>query len=70
MVDAHEGLFLVAETQNSWSLFAIDGPGALTPLGTVGRPISWFSVSRDLSRASAVVTDYRADAWLSKVVVR
>ncbi|HKH93603.1 MAG TPA: hypothetical protein VKA54_17500, partial [Gemmatimonadaceae bacterium] len=66
----HEALFLVGETQDSWSLFAIDGPAAMKPLGTVGRPISWFNVSRDLSRAAAVVTDYRADAWLNKVVVR
>ena len=69
-VDGHEALFLVGETQDSWSLFAIDGPGAIKPLGTVGLPINWVSVSRDLSRASVVVRDYRADAWLNKVVVR
>jgi len=69
-VDGHEALFLVKETQDSWSLFAIDGPGAMKPLGTVGRPISSLSVSRDLSRASVMVLDYRADAWLNKVVVR
>ena len=51
-------------------MFAIDGPGAIKPLGTIGRPISWFSVSKDLSRMAAVVIDYRADAWLNKVVVR
>ena len=69
-VDAHDALFLVRETQDSWSLFAIDGPGAMKPLGTVGRPIRSFGVSRDMSRASAMVIDYRADAWLNKVVVR
>ena len=69
-VDGHDALFLVGETQDSWSLFAIDGPGAMTPLGTIGLPINWVSVSRDLSRASVVVRDYRADAWLNKVVVR
>ena len=69
-VDGHEALFLVRETQDSWSLFGIDGPGAMKSLGTVGRPISSLSVSRDLSRASVMVVDYRADAWLNKVVVR
>jgi hypothetical protein len=36
----------------------------------VGRPIRSFGVSRDMSRSLAMVIDYRADAWMSKVVVR
>jgi len=34
----------------------------------VGRPIFDISVARDMSRAALMVMDYRADAWLSKVV--
>ena len=59
----------VAETQDSWALYAMDGPGQVTPLGTVGRPIVGFTASADLSRATVMVRDYRADAWLNKVVV-
>jgi len=47
----------------------MDGPGQVTPLGTVGRPIVGFTASADLSRATVMVRDYRADAWLNKVVV-
>jgi hypothetical protein len=67
---AHQAVFVVATTQDSWSLFGLDGPGAITPLGAIGRPISGGSVSRDLSRATIMVMDYRADAWMNQVVVR
>jgi hypothetical protein len=63
-------VFVVATTQDSWSLFGLDGPGASTPLGTIGRPIFGGSVSRDLTRSTIMVMDYRADAWLNQVVVR
>ena len=62
-------IMAVAETQDSWALYAMDGPGQVTPLGTVGRPIVGFTASADLSRATVMVRDYRADAWLNKVVV-
>jgi len=67
---AHQAVFAVATTQDSWSLFGLDGPGAMTPLGTIGRPIFGLSVSRDLSRSTIMVLDYRADAWMNQVVVR
>jgi hypothetical protein len=69
-ITAHQALFSVATTQDSWSLFALDGPGQVTPLGTIGRPIRNLSVSADLARATIMVLDYRADAWLNRVVVR
>jgi len=65
----HAVIMAVAETQDSWALYAMDGPGQVTPLGTVGRPIVGFTASADLSRATVMVRDYRADAWLNKVVV-
>jgi len=65
----HPVIFAVAETADSWTLYALDGPGQMTSLGTVGRPIVGFSASADLSRATVMVRDYRADAWLNKVVV-
>jgi hypothetical protein len=70
-VNAHDALLAVAETQDSWSLYAIDGAGSDgTLLARVGRPIATISVSEDMTRAALMVRDYRADAWLSKVVVR
>ncbi|HKP16418.1 MAG TPA: protein kinase, partial [Gemmatimonadaceae bacterium] len=67
-VAGHDALFAVGETQDSWRLFTLDG-GTMTELGKVGRPIFGLSVSSDMSRAALMVLDYRADAWLSKVVV-
>jgi hypothetical protein len=69
-VTGHDALLAVAETQDAWSLYTIDGPDAVTLVGKVGRPIYSISVSTDMSRAALMVRDYRADAWLSKVVVR
>jgi hypothetical protein len=66
----HAVVFAVANTQDSWSLLGVDGPNAVTPLGTVGAPIIGGSVSRDLTRATFMTMDYRADAWLNQVVVR
>jgi hypothetical protein len=68
LVDAHEALFLIAETSDMWSLYGADGPGRLTKLGTIARPLSSVTASRDLRRVAANVRDYRADAWLSKVI--
>jgi hypothetical protein len=67
---AHAVVFAVANTQDSWSLLAVDGPNAVTPLGTVGAPIIGGSLSRDLTRATFMTMDYRADAWMNQVVVR
>ena len=67
---AHQVVFAVATTQDSWSLFGLDGPGATKALGTIGRPIVGLSVSRDLGRSAIMVLDYRADAWMNQVVVR
>jgi hypothetical protein len=67
---AHQAVFAVATTQDSWSLFGLDGPNAMTPLGAIARPIVGVSVSRDLTRSTIMVMDYRADAWLNQVVVR
>jgi hypothetical protein len=65
----HDAVFGVAETADAWTLYAVDG-GKLTSLGTIGRPTYVLSISRDLSRAVVSSLDYRADAWLNKVVVR
>ena len=65
----HDALFAVAETQEAWSIYAADAPGTTTLVAKVGRPIFDLSVAQDMSRAALMVLDYRADAWLSKVVV-
>jgi hypothetical protein len=67
---AHAAVMAVATTQDSWSLFGLDGPGQTTPLGEIGKPIFGLSVSRDLTRSTIMVLDYRADAWMNQVVVR
>jgi hypothetical protein len=69
-VTGHDALFAVGETQDSWTLFTLDAPGTMTLLGKVGRPISAVSVSSNMSRAALMVIDYRADAWLNRVVTR
>ena len=68
LADAHEALFLISESSDVWSLYGADGPGRLTKLGIIARPLSSVTVSRDLSRVAANVRDYRADAWMSKVI--
>ncbi len=68
LTGAHAALFAVAEAQDTWHLYAVDGPGQLTSLGQIPRAVQTFSVSEDLSRAAVTVRDYRADAWLHKVV--
>jgi hypothetical protein len=65
----HDAVFGVAETADAWTLYAVDG-GKLTSLGTIGRPVFVLGVSEDLGRVAVSSLDYRADAWLSKVVVR
>jgi serine/threonine-protein kinase len=66
--DAHDAVFIVSETSDTWTLYGADGPGRLTKLGTIGRPLASVTVSRDLKRIVANVRDYRADAWMSKVI--
>jgi hypothetical protein len=68
LVDDHEALFLVSEGRDSWSIFAVDGPGRVRRLGTIPRPVSSLTLSRDGRRVVANVRDYRADAWMSKVI--
>ena len=68
LVDGHEALFLVSEGRDVWTISTVDGPGRVTPLGTIPRPVSSLTLSRDRRRAVANVRDYRADAWMSKVI--
>lgn len=58
----------VSQSQGSLSFFKSTGPGQLQSLGVSPRPLRSVSVSRDMKRASASERDYRADAWMSKVV--
>ena len=68
LVDGHEALFLVSEGRDVWSISSVDGPGRVKPLGTVPRPVSSLTLSRDGRRVVANVRDYRADAWMAKVI--
>ena len=66
---ADGGAFLqVSRTQGSLSFFKLTGPGQLQSLGDSPRPIRQVSVSKDMKRVAVQERDYRADAWMSKVV--
>jgi serine/threonine protein kinase len=67
-IDGHDALFLVQEGRESWHLYTADGPNRIVSLGTIPRPVSSLTASRDLKRTVANVRDYRADAWMSKVI--
>ncbi|MEO8881738.1 MAG: hypothetical protein ABI446_15200 [Gemmatimonadaceae bacterium] len=57
-----------SQSQGSLTFFKATGPGQLQSLGVSPRPLRSVSVSTDMKRASASERDYRADAWMSKVV--
>jgi hypothetical protein len=58
----------VARTQGSLTFFKLTGPGQIQSLGDSPRPIRQVSVSKDMKQATVQERDYRADAWMSKVV--
>jgi hypothetical protein len=63
-------VFLQAErSQGSLSFFKLTGPGQMQSLGDSPRPIRGISISRDMKLVSVQERDYRADAWMSKVVM-
>jgi len=68
LLDGSAVLFLVSEGRDSWSVHRVDGPNRVAPLGTIPRPVSSLTLSRDRRRVVANVRDYRADAWMSKVI--
>jgi hypothetical protein len=66
---ADGSLFLdVSLTQESLTFFKLSGPGQPQRLGASPRPLRAVSTAADLKHATALERDYRADAWLSKVV--
>ncbi|HET7372347.1 MAG TPA: hypothetical protein VFJ20_03150, partial [Gemmatimonadaceae bacterium] len=67
---ADGGAFLnVSRTQGSQSFFKLTGPGQMQSLGDAPRPMRGISISRDMKLTSVLERDYRADAWISKVVL-
>ncbi len=67
---ADGGLFLVlARTQGALSFYKLAGPGQMQALGDSPRPMRGLTISRDMKRVSVLERDYRADAWISKVVL-
>jgi hypothetical protein len=63
-------LFAVAETQSNLTLYKLTGPGRMERIGAPARPATLVGVSQDLKRAVVSQRDYRADAWMSKVITR
>jgi hypothetical protein len=68
LIDGHGALFLVQEGRETWHLYTADGPSRIVSIATIPRPVSSLTASRDLKRIVANVRDYRADAWMSKVI--
>jgi len=68
LIDGHDALFLVEEGRESWSLYSADAPNRIAPLGAIAQPVSSLTASRNMRRVVANVRDYRADAWMSKVI--
>ena len=56
------------ETQETVTPYRVRGPGRSERLGTVPRPVTSFSASKDLRRAAVVTREYHGDAWMSRVV--
>ena len=67
---ADGGVFMTAaRSQGALSFFKLTGPGQMQSLGDSPRPMRSISISRDMKSASVQERDYRADAWISKVVL-
>jgi hypothetical protein len=62
-------LVSASRTQGSLSFFKLTGPGQMQSLGDSPRPMRAISISQDMKVASVLQRDYRADAWMSKVVL-
>jgi hypothetical protein len=60
--------FGVAQTEENISLFKLTGPGQMQRIGAPARPVRLVTVSQDLKHAVASERDYRADAWMNKVI--
>jgi hypothetical protein len=68
LTDAHDAVLLVEEGRDTWGVFTVDGPDRVVRLGAIPRALWSFTASSDLSRAVANARDYRADAWMSRVI--
>jgi len=58
----------VSRTQGALSFYKVTGPGQMQLLGDSPRPLRQVSVTSDMKHATALERDYRADAWMSKVL--
>ena len=61
-------LLSIWETQETVTIYRVRGPGRVERLGTIPRPVTSFSVSKDLRRATVVTHEYHGDTWMSRVV--
>jgi hypothetical protein len=68
VMEGHDAIYLVQEGLSTWTAYLVDGRERVTRLGTIPRPLETLSISQDGRRVVANVADYRADAWMSKVV--
>ena len=54
-------------TRESIELYRLKGPGQSEKIGAIARAVEQISWSRDLKRVAVVGTEYKGDAWLSRV---
>ena len=58
----------VALTEEFFTIFKVTGPGRIQRIGAVPHPFRAVSFSADLKHVATQERDYRADAWMSKVI--
>ena len=63
----HAGAFAVSGKQDWWSLYALDDPDRMVPVGTFPRPLTGVNPSTDGIHTTVRSREYRADAWMYKV---
>ncbi len=65
----YDGSILVQlqDTPESATLYKLTTTGAVTRLGSIPRPITSISISRDMRRAAITTRDHKGDAWMSRV---
>ncbi len=69
-LDGAGGIRVDAMRGERLEIYAVTAPMVAKRIGAIPLPVSGFSASRDLKRATVTVRDYRADAWMSQVVIK
>lgn len=63
----HAAAFAVSGKQDWWTLYSIDDPDRMAPIGTFPRALTGVVPAADGVHAAVRARDYRADAWMYQV---